>query len=219
MNFEEFLQPDSAQPKVEPAEKETVVDEEKHVEVEDTETSDEIKLAVSETVVEEFAAETAQQKEIIYSLRKELNRLQSENASLRLKIAEQDEALAKVGETLAKNAESAESSKIALLDRNMELQDRFEGEARDQVLEVIREARDIAEKDGRIRRAQILEAVMLANEPNGTLVNKRTELEKLFINNSNVITGSVIEELKKLGISHKNGEEYLLPSEILKRVY
>lgn len=219
MNFEEFLQPDSAQPKVEPAEKETVVDEEKHVEVEDTETSDEIKLAVSETVVEEFAAETAQQKEIISSLRKELNRLQSENASLRLKIAEQDEALAKVGETLAKNAESAESSKIALLDRNMELQDRFEGEARDQVLEVIREARDIAEKDGRIRRAQILEAVMLANEPNGTLVNKRTELEKLFINNSNVITGSVIEELKKLGISHKNGEEYLLPSEILKRVY
>lgn len=219
MNFEEFLQPDSAQPKVEPAEKETVVDEEKHVEVEDTETSDEIKLVVSETVVEEFAAETAQQKEIISSLRKELNRLQSENASLRLKIAEQDEALAKVGETLAKNAESAESSKIALLDRNMELQDRFEGEARDQVLEVIREARDIAEKDGRIRRAQILEAVMLANEPNGTLVNKRTELEKLFINNSNVITGSVIEELKKLGISHKNGEEYLLPSEILKRVY
>ena len=44
-------------------------------------------------------------------------------------------------------------------------------------------------------------------------------LEKLFNENANVINGTVIEELAKLGISHKKGEEYLLASEIIKRSY
>ena len=111
------------------------------------------------------------------------------------------------------------SSKIALLDRNIECEDRFPGETRDHVLEVIKEARDRDEADGRVRRAQLLESVLVANEPNGTLTRRRAELEKLFNDNGNILSGLVIDELKKLGISHKKGEEYLLPSEIIKRTY
>ena len=69
---------------------------------------------------------------------------------------------------------------LALLDREMELPDRFPGETRDHVLEVIKEARDAAEKDGRRRRAQLLEGVLVANEPNGGLSKKRMALEKFF---------------------------------------
>jgi hypothetical protein len=106
-----------------------------------------------------------------------------------------------------------------LLERNIECEDRFPGETYDHVLEVLREARDKAEAEGRTRRAQLLESVLVANEPNGTLAKKRAELEKLFNDNANVISGVVISELEKLGISHKHGEEYLLPSEIIKRTY
>ncbi len=87
------------------------------------------------------------------------------------------------------------------------------------VLEVLKEARDQAEKDGKARRAQILEAVLVANEPVGTLLAKREALNKIFKDNGNIINGPVIEELNKLGISYKNGENYLLPSEILNRNY
>ena len=129
------------------------------------------------------------------------------------------EALDKVGDVLSKNSEGEMSNKIALLDRNIECEDRFPGETRDHVLEVIREARDRDEADGRVRRAQLLESVLVANEPNGTLAKRRAELEKLFSDNANIISGTVIEELKKLGISHKKGDEYLLASEIIKRTY
>lgn len=106
---------------------------------------------------------------------------------------------------------------LALLDREIEMPDRFPGETRDHVLEVIKEARDAAETEGRIRRAQLLESVLVANEPNGTLSRKREEVEKLFADNANILSGIVLEELKKFGISHKNGEDYLLPQEIIKR--
>ena len=108
---------------------------------------------------------------------------------------------------------------LALIDREVELPDRFPGESRDHVLEVIKEARDEAEKNGRLRRAQIMEAVLVANEPNGTLAKRRGEIEKLFTENANLVSGPVINRLKELGISHKNGEAYLLPSEIIKRNY
>ena len=87
------------------------------------------------------------------------------------------------------------------------------------VIEVIKEAREAAEKDGRLRRAQILEGVLLTNEPVGNLAQKRQMLEKLFTENGNILSGVVISELDKCGISYKKGEEYLLPSEILKRTY
>lgn len=108
---------------------------------------------------------------------------------------------------------------LALLDRDVELPDRFPGETRDQVLEVIKQARDQAEAEGRLRRAQVLEGVLVANEPNGNLAKKRAALEKFFKDNGNIVTGIVLEELKRCNIPYKKGETYLLPSEIMRQTY
>ena len=176
-------------------------------------------LDVQKAVVESLAADKAVQDERIIALQKENYLLKSEISRLKSALEEAKAALANVGDVLAKNAETEGSSKIALIDRDPELNDRFPGETRDHVLEVIREARDAAEKDGRIRRAQILESVLVANEPVGNLQKKRAALEKFFNDNANIMSGPVIAELEKCGISHKNGEAYLLPGEILKRTY
>ena len=176
-------------------------------------------LDVQKAVVESLAADKAEQDERIVALQKENYLLKSKVSSLLSSLEEAKASLAKVGDVLAQNAETEASSKIALLDRDPELSDRFPGETRDHVLEVIREARDAAEKDGRLRRAQILESVLVANEPAGKLAEKRAALEKFFNENGNIMSGPVIAELEKCGISHKNGEEYLLPGEILKRTY
>lgn len=248
MNFEEFLKPTKEEERqVSAAENEVSPDETPGIEPEaksaETPVNDPLveemiignqaeepddaqQLEVSNAVVEEMAKDLVEQKEIVNNLRKQISEEQSQIAELKLKIdrlqakiGEQNEALGKVGETLAKNAEGPESTKIALLERETELPDRFEGETRDHVLEALKEARDAAEKDGRLRHAQILESVLCANEPNGTLAKKREELQKLFDANANLVSGPVIEALQNLGISHKNGEEYLLPAEILKRTY
>ena len=134
-------------------------------------------------------------------------------------ICEQRTALANVGEVLSKNSEREESNQVALLDRNVNIDDRFIGETRDHLIEVLREARDAAEKDGRIRRAQLIESVLVANEPVGELAKRRQALEKLFSENGNILSGVVIAALEKNGISHKNGDEYLMPAEIIKRTY
>ena len=176
-------------------------------------------LDVQKAVVESLAADKAEQDERIVALQKENYALKSEVSGLKSSLEAAKAALAKVGDVLAQNAETEVSSKIALLDRDPELNDRFPGETRDHVLEVIREARDAAEKDGRLRRAQVLESVLVANEPTGKLAEKRTALEKFFNENGNIMSGPVIAQLEKYGISHKNGEEYLLPGEILKRTY
>ena len=176
-------------------------------------------LDVQKAVVESLAADKAEQDERIVTLQKENNLLKSQVSILRSSLDEAKASLAKVGDVLAKNAETEGSSKIALIDRDPELNDRFPGETRDHVLEVIREARDAAERDGRLRRAQVLESVLVANEPVGRLAEKRAALEKFFEANANIMSGPVIAELEKCGISYKNGETYLLPGEILKRVY
>lgn len=176
-------------------------------------------LDVQKAVVEALAADKAIQDERIASLQGENNALKVECAKLKKLISELRASLEKMGDVLAVNAEGETSNKISLLDRNPELRDRFPGETRDQVLEVLRTARDAAEKDGCIRRAQLLESVLVANEPSGNLVKKRAALEKFFDENANILSGPVIEELKKYGISYKNGEEYLLPAEIIKRTY
>ena len=176
-------------------------------------------LDVQKAVVESLAADKAEQDERIVALQKENYSLKSQVSSLTSSLEEAKAALARVGDVLARNEETPVSSTVALIDRDPELNDRFPGETRDQVLEVIREARDAAEKDGRIRRAQILESVLVANEPVGNLAKKRAALEKFFSDNANIMSGPVIAELEKCGISHKNGEEYLLPGEILKRTY
>ena len=176
-------------------------------------------LDVQKAVVESLAADKAEQDERIVALQKENYSLKSQVSSLTSSLEEAKVALAKVGDVLARNEETPVSSTVALIDRDPELNDRFPGETRDHVLEVIREARDAAEKDGRIRRAQLLESVLVANEPIGNLAKKRAALEKFFADNANIMSGPVIAELEKCGISHKNGEEYLLPGEILKRTY
>ena len=176
-------------------------------------------LDVQKAVVESLAADKAVCDEQISKLRKENYALQSEIAVLKGKIEEMKVALANVGDVLSKNSETPASSKVSLLDRNLELADRFEGETRDQVLEALSAARDQAEKDGRIRCAQLLEGVLVENEPSGNLAKKREALRKYFEQNANILSGPVIAELEKCGISHKNGENYLLPAEILKRTY
>ena len=215
MNFEEFLKPEEK-----PAETQALVEStEPNGQDDQFESVGADEIDVQKAVVESLAADKAEQDETIAGLRKENEVLKSEIAALKEKIAEQNKALANVGDVLARNAEGEASNKIALLDREPEIPDRFPGETRDQVLEAIREARDKAEAEGRIRRAQVLEGVLMANEPSGNLEKKRATLEKFFNDNANILSGPVIAELEKYGISHKKGEEYLLPSEILKRTY
>ena len=115
--------------------------------------------------------------------------------------------------------QSRNPNNLALLDREVELPDRFPGETRDTVLEIIKTAQKEAETKGRRRRAQLLEAVLVANEPNGELFERRSLIEKAFADNGNIISGEVIEILEKLSISYKEGEVYLLPSEIILRNY
>ena len=222
MNFEEFL--DDASPKAQSAEQPAE-------EVAEEATADSID--VQKAVVESLAADKAEQAETISALRAENAELKKNIEELKKSIAEltdraeaakkqmldQKAALEKVGDVLATNADNGLSNKVALLDRDIDVPDRFTGETRDHVLEVVREARDKAEAEGRLRRAQVLEGVLAANEPEGTLAKKRASLEKLFADNGNLVSGPVIAELEKMGISHKNGEEYLLPAEIVKRNY
>lgn len=227
MNFEEFIRPDESS-----GQRSETSFEEETTEVESVPEE----LDVQKAVVESLAADKAAQDEEISRLKADNDYLRariSENLKLiadletqksqtdflKSQISEMKTALENVGDVLARNSEGEMSSKVALLERNIECDDRFPGETYDHVLEVLREARDKAEKEGRVRRAQLLESVLVANEPNGTLAKKRTELEKLFNDNANIISGVVIAELQKLGISHKHGEEYLLPSEIIKRTY
>ena len=178
-----------------------------------------VELDVQKAVVESLAADKAEQDERIAALQKENYALKTENATLKSQIAEMKASLEKVGDVLAANSEGETSSKIALLERDPEIGDRFPGETRDHVLEVIKDAREAAEKDGRIRRAQLLESVLLANTPNGNLAEKREALKHFFAENGNILSGPVIDKLDKCGISYKKGEEYLLTEEILKRTY
>ena len=222
MNFEEFL--DDEAPKA-PANEE-IAEETSEEDAADS-------IDVQKAVVESLAADKAEQAETIAALRaenaelrKKILELKKEAAALveraeavKRQMSEQKSALEKVGDVLAINADNGLSNKVSLLDRDIDVPDRFVGETRDHVIEVVREARDKAEAEGRLRRAQVLEGVLAANEPEGTLAKKRAALEKLFAENGSIISGPVIEQLEKMGISHKNGEEYLLPAEIINRNY
>ena len=217
MNFEEFLNPADEE-----------VETEESVEVAEPE-----ELDVQKAVVESLAAEKVAQDEEIKRLKEENGELRklAEAAekekvaaksgvdALKNEIAAMKKTLEETGDILAKNSENEMSSKIALLDRNLECGDRFPGETRDHVIEVLREARDKAEAEGRSRRAQLLEAVLLENEPNGTLAKRREELEKIFKDNGNIVSGAVMEELEKRDIPYKRGDTYLLVSEIINNVY
>lgn len=169
-------------------------------------------IEIQKAVVESLAADKVKIEEEASLARARIAELEGEVASLKAE-------LARSADRLARNEETPASSKVALLERNVNLDDRFEGETRDHVLEALREARDAAEKEGRNRRAQILEAVLLENAPVGELAARRAALEKLFADNGNIVNGEVMRQLTKLTIQYRDGETYLLPSEILKRIY
>ena len=211
MNYEDFIRP------AEEPEQNVETSEEAVVEEAPVEPS--VELDVQKAVVESLAADKAEQSVKIAELRKQNDELTSKVNDLTEKIEQMRMQLAKVGDLLARNSELPKSSQVTLLERNTELDDSFDGETLDHVLEVIREARNASEADGRARRAQILESVLVANEPSGNLEKKRQALIKLFNDNQNVINGQVINELDKQKISYKLGENYLLVGEIIKRTY
>ena len=208
MNFEEFLDDEPKAPAAAtPVDEATAESAEEEVVAEDN-------IDVQKAVVEALAADKAEQAETIAALR-------AENAELRKSIVELKKSISEL-------TDRAESAKKQMLDQKAALEKVGDvlatnadntGETRDHVIEVVREARDKAEAEGRLRRAQVLEGVLAANEPEGTLAKKRANLEKLFSDNGNIVSGPVIAELEKMGISHKNGEDYLLPAEIIKRNY
>ena len=207
MNFEDFIREESAPVDI-PVEE------------------DASEIDVQKAVVEALAADKAEIEEEVKSLREKEDFLSEENTRLAAEVARLKEELEralesqkKIDEFLSKEVENDGRDKVALLDRSFELPDRFEGETRDHVIEILREAKITAEKDGRLRRAQILEAVLLENEPVGILAEKRAALEKLFADNQYILNGEVINRLDKLTIQHKCGENYLLPAEIVKRLY
>ena len=207
MNFQEFL----AEEKEDNASEEVLTEPEE--------------LDIQKAVVEELAADKArldiQLEEMQHSiacLEKQVGDKESEIAALKSQIEELKAKLFNEQERQFEE-QSRNPNALALLDRDVELPDRFPGETRDHVLEVIREAREKAEAEGRIRRAQLLESVLVANEPDGSLAQKRTNLAKFFAENGNILSGPVIEELNRCGIPYKKGEEFLLASEILKRTY
>ncbi len=237
-NFSEFINPEEDEVTVDSV---TEVNEENEVliESEDDNDFDAEDIDVQKAVVEELAAEKIELNEKLSVQESELNSLKIEFERKAVELekksaevfslkAELEKAMSQVNALSAQLAahmskeqdlQERNPNALALLDREVELPDRFPGETRDHVIEVLREARDRAEADGRVRLAQILESVLVANEPNGTLARKRAELEKLFADNGNILAGPVIDELVRLGISHKNGEDYLLPNEILSRTY
>ena len=189
-------------------------------------------LDVQKAVVEELAAEKVELHEQIAAREAELAARDTELAALKAQVAvlkSENAKLCAEAESLQKRLDARlaheldqqerNPNSLALLDREVELPDRFPGETRDHVLEVIRAARDEAERDGRVRRAQILEAVLVANEPSGNLAARRAEVTQLFSENGNIVNGTVLARLQELEIAHKNGEEYLLPSEIIKRAF
>ena len=183
-------------------------------------------IEIQKAVVESLAADKVKIEEEASLARERSAALEREKAALAARIAALEgevaslkAELARSADRLARNEETPASSKVALLERNVDLDDRFEGETRDHVLEALREARDAAEKEGRNRRAQILEAVLLENAPVGELAARRAALEKLFAANGNIVNGEVMRQLTKQTIQYREGETYLLPSEILKRIY
>ena len=197
-DMNEFLGPG----KREPAENAAAEENQSSVEIE-TEEQDSIpaspELDIQKAVVESLAADKASLDLEMESLRRdlaarkeEIEKLSSQVAALQAekdRLSAEGDKLRKEGESLRTELNRALDAKdneqprnpnaLALLDREVELPDRFPGETRDHVLEVVREARDAAEKDGRVRRAQILESVLVANEPCGELSKRRADLEKL----------------------------------------
>lgn len=198
-----------------------------------------IELDVQKVVVEELAAEKAALELKASALEERLAGMQREAADLSRLLAAANGRIGELEKSIASGkAREAElerkiaayelqesdiqarnPNQLALIDRDTELPDRFPGETRDHVLEIIAEARDAAEQQGRRRRAQLLESVLKANEPSGNLQKKRDTFLKFMDEHHNVLTGEVIAELEKYGITYREGGQNLLLDEIINRTY
>ena len=150
---------------------------------------------------------------------KAVSELQEKFAASETRVAVLEKELADRLEKEFDEEEKRNPNMVALLDRDIEIPDRFPGETRDHVLEVLKEALVEAEKNGRYRRAKILEGVLLVNEPGKNLERRREWLKRLFEENGNLVTGAVISVLNKHGIAYRDGENYLMPKEIIDRTY
>ncbi len=216
MNYEDFIRPsdtDTTTPReAEPSESAVQPDETPDLELG-------VELDVQKAVVESLAADKAEQSVEINTLRREKNKQNSTILALQAEVEKLKGEIDRFADLLAKNEEKEKSNQVTLLERSVLLEDRFESETYDHVIEALKDARDQAEKDGRCRHAQILEAVLTANESTGNLDAQRQDIEKLFADNQNVINGEVINRLDKLNIPYKVGENYLLVGEIIKRVF
>ena len=168
-------------------------------------------LSMKDAILKATSAQKDNLERQVGDLKSELNAYKAEIKALKIQIAQL--------ETREFDTQERNPNSLAILDRDVEVPDRFPGETRDHVIDAIREAKDKAEAEGRLRRAQILESVLVANEPTGNLQKKRAALEKFLQENHNVLTGTVINELDKYGIKYKEGDKLLLISEIITRTY
>ena len=180
-------------------------------------------IDVQKAVVESLAEEKVILEDRISEFKNKIGSLLIEIENFKKEICSKNEEIAVLKQELSRalsNVEEVESrnpNQLALLDRDVELPDRFPGETRDQVIEVIKIARDKAEEEGRVRLAQILESVLVNNEPYGNLLKRKVCLQDLFTQNMNIVNGVVIEKLKEMGISYRKGETYLSAAEIMAR--
>ena len=187
---------------------------------------------VQKVVVEELAAEKAHMAEELSELRRQLatsegivKATQAQKENLEAQVGALKKQVANLERQLADeqlktlDVQERNPNALALLDRDVEVPDRFPGETRDHIIDVVREAKEKAEQEGRLRKAQLLESVLIANEPSGNLQKKRAALEKFLEENHNVLNGTVINELEKYGIKYKDGDKYLLIGEIINRNY
>ena len=227
IEFDDFIKAENEAAKEAPVSPDDSSDEEESPE----------EVEVQKAVVEALAVEKVNLESEIDSLKKALADAERKLADIEKTAEERKSEISKLSGLMAELKSKYEEEKtarekaeakeydlqernpnfIALLDRDVEIPDRFPGETRDHVIDVVEEAWKKAEAEGRTRLAQVLEGVLAANERNGTLDAKRQELEKLFSANMNIINGEVVCALEKMGLSHKKGEEYLSPSEIIAR--
>ena len=170
------------------------------------------------TASEELIKSAESLKEQVDTLKSQLATRTQEVEDLKAAVLRRDQELM-VKEDAQFEMQGRNPNALALLDRDVNLLDRFTGETRDHVLEVISEAREKAEQEGRRRRAQLLESVLVANEPSGNLKKRREAFEKYMNDHANILSGEVLEELKKAGLSYKEGDNYLLVKDILTRNY
>ncbi|MBR1870708.1 MAG: hypothetical protein IJ802_02665 [Kiritimatiellae bacterium] len=198
--------------------------------------------AAQQIVIAQFAAEKTSLQHIADEATANAAALSAENESLRATLAKPalDPAIAAENEMLKHALADAETASAArqnelqhemdslkmqlseahrtslsssvLLQKPDEIAENFFGEIRDHVLETLKDAADAASAAGRDRRAKILEAVLLANEPDGELESRRSEFRAALEAASVLMDKPTIDKLEAMGLKMlvQNGATKLL---------